>query len=382
MSIGHTPIGFFEAHFKRTPTTIVQAPGRVNLIGEHTDYNQGFVFPTAINFATTVAAAPREDRLINVVAVDYGNAVSQFSLDDIAFDHQQGWSNYVRGIVSVLQTRYEFGGADLLVTGNVPQGAGLSSSASLEIALLKAFADLYQLELDGVQAALLGQKAENDFVGCSCGIMDQLISAMGQHGHAMLLDCQSLAFQSTPIPVGYQLVIVNSNVQRALVDGEYNLRRQQCEEAAQIMGVESLRQASLPLLHEYRESLSETVFRRARHVMTENQRTLDMYSALSASDYRRIRGLMEQSHASMRDDFEITVPAIDYLVEVMQSVLGDAGGARMTGGGFGGCVVALAPEHLVPEMLSVVAERYYVKTGIQETAYVCTAEQGAFAPDR
>jgi galactokinase len=369
----------FHEQFGRTPTSHVRAPGRVNLIGEHTDYNQGFVFPAAINFGTTVVAAARDDRIVNVVAVDYGNKCNSFSLDDIQFDREDGWCNYVRGVAQALQGYAPFGGADLLITGNVPQGAGLSSSASLEIALLKSFSELYELELDGVKAALLGQQAENDFVGCSCGIMDQLVSAMGKKGQALLLDCQSLEFQTIPIPPEYQLVIVNSNIQRGLVDGEYNLRRQQCEEAAAAMGVASLRQADMAMLQSHKASMPDTAYRRARHIITENQRTLDMFSALESKDYRRIGELMALSHASMRDDFEITVPQIDYLVELIQSVLGEVGGARMTGGGFGGCVVSLAPREVVPAITEAVERQYRRATGHKETIYVCTAEEGAFA---
>lgn len=369
----------FHEQFGRLPTTYVQAPGRVNLIGEHTDYNQGFVFPAAINFGTTVVAAARDDRNVNVVAMDYGNKCSSFSLDDIRFDREDGWSNYVRGVAQALQGYTAFGGADLLLTGNVPQGAGLSSSASLEIAVLKSFSELYELGLDGVKAALLGQQAENRFVGCSCGIMDQLVSAMGRQGQALLLDCQSLEFQTTPIPPEYQLVIVNSNIQRGLVDGEYNLRRQQCEQAAAAMGVASLRQANMALLQSHKASMPDTAYRRARHIITENQRTLDMFSALESKDYGRIRELMALSHESMRDDFEITVPPIDYLVELMQAALGDVGGARMTGGGFGGCVVSLAPREAVPHIVDAVERQYRKTIGHKETIYVCTAEEGAFA---
>lgn len=368
----------FYEQFARHATACVRAPGRVNLMGEHTDYNQGFVFPAAINFGTTVVAAARNDRQVNVVAMDYGSKRNSFSLDDIQFDRNDGWSNYVRGVAKALQAHTAFGGADLLITGNVPQGAGLSSSASLEIAVLKALSDLYQLDLGGVQAALLGQEAENRFVGCSCGIMDQLVSAMGKQGQALLLDCQSLAFHTTPIPSGYQLVIINSNVKRGLLDSEYNLRRQQCEQAAAAMGLASLRLADMTLLEYHWASMPETAYRRARHVITENQRTLDLYSALESGEHERIRELMALSHQSMRDDFEITVPPIDCLVDVIQGAVGDLGGARMTGGGFGGCVVSLIPSDAVPDVVEAVERQYHAMTGYKEAVYICTAENGAF----
>ena len=238
----------FEAQYGEAPALIAHAPGRVNIIGEHTDYNEGFVFPAAINFGTWVAATKRADNGIVVTAMDYENQQNQFSLSDINYDEEQGWANYVRGVVKVLKEAIpDFGGANLLVTGNVPQGAGLSSSASFEVAILKALSALYELPLDGVQAALLGQKAENTFVGCSCGIMDQLISAMGNEGNAMLLDCQSLAIEHSPLPDSHQIVIINSNVKRGLVESEYNLRREQCEQGASLLGVSSLREATIEL---------------------------------------------------------------------------------------------------------------------------------------
>ncbi len=379
MTLGQDLEQLFDKHFSRAPTVTVWAPGRVNLLGEHTDYNQGFVLPAAINFGTTLVAAARNDRQVNVVALDCHAKLNSFSLDDIQFDHQDSWSNYIRGSVKSLQGHFMFGGADLLITGDIPQGAGLSSSASLEIAVLRAFSDLYQLGLTGVQAALLGQEAENQFVGCSCGIMDQLASAMGKKGQALLLDCQSLEFKTTAIPPDYQLVIVNSNVRRGLVDSEYNLRRQQCEQAAAAMGLTSLRQADLTLLDSHRAVISATVYRRARHIITENQRTLTMYSALASGEYGRFRELMSLSHLSMRDDFEITAPPVDTLVALIQEAVGDLGGARMTGGGFGGCVVSLVPRDAVSSVVEAVERQYYSLTGLKEAIYTCTAEQGAFA---
>lgn len=370
----------FQQFYGESPALVAHAPGRVNLIGEHTDYNEGFVFPAAINFGTWVAAAKRSDDVINVTAMDYDNQQNEFALTDIQYDENQGWANYVRGVVKVLkEVMPDFSGANLLVTGNVPQGAGLSSSASFEIAILKAISALYALPLDGVKAALLGQKAENTFVGCSCGIMDQLISAMGNEGQAMLLDCQSLDIQHSPLPDSHQIVIINSNVKRGLVDSEYNLRREQCEEGAAILGVSSLREANMTMLEEAKSRMSDVVYRRAKHIITENQRTLEASEALKMGDIQTVSTAMAQSHVSMRDDFEITVRPIDYLVEIIDEVLGNTGGVRMTGGGFGGCVVALAPTDKVDAVKQVVAEKYFDETGYQADIYVCTATQGAFA---
>tara|TARA_B100000029_G_scaffold513913_1_gene614900 strand:- start:349 stop:1491 length:1143 start_codon:yes stop_codon:yes gene_type:complete len=370
----------FETHYGEAPALIAHAPGRVNIIGEHTDYNEGFVFPAAINFGTWVAATKRTDNDIVVTAMDYENQQNQFSLSDINYDEEQGWANYVRGVVKVLKEAMpDFGGANLLVTGNVPQGAGLSSSASFEVAILKALSALYELPLDGVQAALLGQKAENTFVGCSCGIMDQLISAMGNEGMAMLLDCQSLAIEHSPLPDSHQIVIINSNVKRGLVDSEYNLRRQQCEQGASLLGVSSLREATMEMLEGAKAHMPEVVYRRAKHIVTENARTLAASQALKAGDIETVSEAMAQSHISMRDDFEITVRPIDYLVEIIGEVLGKSGGVRMTGGGFGGCVVALVPTDKVEAVKQVVADKYSDETGYSADIYVCTATQGAFA---
>jgi len=370
----------FERCFGSEPTLIAHAPGRVNLIGEHTDYNEGFVFPAAINFGTWIAASERDDNKVVVTALDYEHQQNQFSLNDISYDDGQGWANYVRGVVKVLHAAVPgLGGANLVVTGNVPQGAGLSSSASFEIAVLKALSALYNLPLDGVEAALLGQKAENTFVGCSCGIMDQLVSAMGHQGNAMLLDCQSLAIEHSPLPSSHQIVIINSNVKRGLVDSEYNLRREQCEQAASLLSVPSLREATIEMLQSAKPHMPEVVYRRARHIITENTRTLSASNALKSGDIETVSDAMAQSHVSMRDDFEITVPPIDFLVAIIAEVIGKTGGVRMTGGGFGGCVVALVPTESVAAVKQVVADKYFDKTGYHADIYVCTATQGAFA---
>lgn len=373
-------VSCFTDLYQSEPSCVVHAPGRVNLIGEHTDYNEGFVFPAAINFGTWIAAGKRSGNSIVVTALDYDNQVNEFPLNDIQFDESQGWANYIRGVVKVLQADFpQIGGTELVVTGNVPQGAGLSSSASFEIAILKAFATLYALPLDGIKASLLGQKAENEFVGCSCGIMDQLVSAMGHAGHAMLLDCQSLSIEHAPLPDTHRIVIINSNVKRGLVDSEYNLRRQQCEQGATVMGVTSLRGASLDLLEEKKAAMPDVVYRRCLHVLTENLRTLAAKNALSRADIPAVSRAMADSHVSMRDNFEITVKPIDYLVEIIGEVLGETGGVRMTGGGFGGCVVALVPSDKVDSVKITVNEKYQSATGYIADIYVCEAALGAFA---
>lgn len=370
----------FSKFFNKTADAFFHAPGRVNIIGEHTDYNGGFVLPAAINFGTDIAASLRDDRQVNVQALDINAESVSFSLDDIQFDEKYTWSNYIRGVlIALLQDYPEIKGVDFVVSGNVPQGSGLSSSASFEIAVLKCFASLNNLPLDGIQAALKGQQAENEFVGCSCGIMDQLISAMGKKDQAMLLDCRSLEIQYTSIPKGLNLFIVNSNVKRGLVDSEYNLRREQCEEAAKVMNVELLRDADMRLLEQHKTDMSQTAFVRARHVITENERTLNTLTSLNDGDIETVSRLMRESHMSMKDDFQITTSQIDYLVDLIHADLGAKGGVRMTGGGFGGCVVALVPDDLVDTIKASIEANYEKETGIKESIFICTAEQGAFA---
>lgn len=369
----------FEQVLGYVPSHIIQAPGRVNLIGEHTDYNDGFVLPCAINYQTVVAAAKRDDNIVRVVSVDYDNAVDEFDItQEISFQQDKLWANYIRGVVKCLLERgYKFNGADISVSGDVPQGAGLSSSAALEVVIGQTFKELYNLEISQAEIALNGQQAENQFVGCNCGIMDQMISAKGRENHAMLLDCRSLETEAVSMPEEMAVVIINSNKKRGLVDSEYNTRREQCEEAARIFGVKALRDVSVEQFNEKVSELDELVAKRARHVITENDRTVEAAQALRAHDMKRMGQLMAQSHASMRDDFEITVKEIDTLVDIVKAVIGEQGGVRMTGGGFGGCIVALVPPALVDEVKATVEEKYQAATGLKESIYVCQAKEGA-----
>ncbi len=369
----------FEQVLNYQPTHIIQAPGRVNLIGEHTDYNDGFVLPCAINYQTVVAAAKRDDNLVRLVSVDYGNATDEFDITQaIEFQQDKMWANYIRGVVKCLIARgYEFTGADISVSGNVPQGAGLSSSAALEVVIGQTFKELYQLDISQAEIALNGQQAENEFVGCNCGIMDQMISAEGNENHAMLLDCRSLETTAVSMPEDMAVVIINSNKKRGLVDSEYNTRREQCEEAARIFDVKALRDVSIEQFNEKVDELDELVAKRARHVITENDRTVAAAEALREHDLKRMGVLMAESHASMRDDFEITVKEIDTLVDIVKDVIGDEGGVRMTGGGFGGCIVALVLPTVVDDVKAAVEEKYEAATGLKESIYVCQAKDGA-----
>lgn len=380
MSLKQHTQAIFRQQFNQEPDITIKAPGRVNLIGEHTDYNDGFVLPCAIDYETVISCGKRDDRQIRVIAADYENQQDIFSLDAPIVPHAEyRWADYVRGVVKHLQLRHaDFGGADLVISGNVPQGAGLSSSASLEVAVGQALQSLYQLPLSGVDLALNGQEAENQFVGCNCGIMDQLISALGKQDHALLIDCRTLETRAVAMPENVAVVIINSNVKRGLVDSEYNTRRQQCETAARFFGVKALRDVDPTLFFSIQDELDPVVAKRARHVITENERTLAAADALASGDLKLMGQLMQESHISMRDDFEITVPPIDSLVDIVKSVIGEQGGVRMTGGGFGGCIVALMPTSLVEQVRVAVAQEYPAHSGgRKETFYVCQASQGA-----
>ena len=369
----------FEHHFAAAPTHLSQAPGRVNLIGEHTDYNDGFVLPCAIDFSTVVALRARADDQVQVVALNAGCATDRFDLrSPIERNPRLAWANYIRGVLSTLVSLgLPLRGMDMAIMGDIPQGTGLSSSASLEVALIAGICGLHRIEASPTQWAQWAQAAENRFVGTQCGIMDMWISATAEAHCASLLDCRSLDSQTCQVPEGLQLVIINSNIRRGLVGSEYNLRRQQCEAAARHFGQASLRDVSLQELLAQQNRLDPLVFARARHILTENARTLDMAQALRDGKVTTISALMAQSHASMRDDFAITVPAIDHLVAIVQDVVGSSGGVRMTGGGFGGCVVALVP----PERMSACVERlaldYRSPDGVNAEVYRPAISAGA-----
>lgn len=369
----------FEARYDATPERAYFAPGRVNLIGEHTDYNEGFVLPCAIQFGTHIAARVRPDQQVRVASTSYETRAVQFELTpSIPRSEEAPWSDYVRAVFDVLLRRgHRLKGLDLLLMGDVPQGAGLSSSASLQVAVALCLSELNGLALSPTALALLAQEAENDYVGCRCGVMDQLASSASEHGHATLIDCRDLSLRAVSIPKGAALLIVNSNVKRGLVESAYNERRAQCEEAAQLIGARSLREVSIERLERAAGALPPLTYRRARHVVSENKRTLEAAEALSAGDLSRFGQLMRASHDSLRADFEVTVPQVDLLAELLNQLIGARGGARMTGGGFGGCVVALAPIDLIPELQQAVMNQYEAQTGLVPSMYLCHASAGA-----
>ncbi|QDJ13022.1 galactokinase [Mergibacter septicus] len=370
----------FAQQFSVAPNLQVYAPGRVNIIGEHTDYNDGFVMPCAINYGTSISGRKRDDHLFRVYAADLDD-YDQFYLNQPITKSEKKWQNYLRGVVHFIQQQYPtfIQGADLVICGNVPLSAGLSSSASLEIAVGKFCQLLANLSLTPTELALIGQKAENQFVGCQCGNMDQLISALGQENHLLMIDCRNLTTKAVPFPPNLAIMVINSNVKHDLVTGEYNSRRQQCEMAAKFFNVPALRDVSLDQFLAQEKALmaiDPLVAKRAKHIISENQRVIDAVNALQQNDIKYLGELMAQSHKSMRDAFEITVPQIDYLVELAQTAIGQQGGARMTGGGFGGCVVAIAPVEKVEAVRKIIAENYQQKTGLKEDFYLCRAMAG------
>jgi galactokinase len=368
----------YRRHFGTEPEMLFRAPGRVNIIGEHTDYNDGFVLPCAIDRETVVAIGRNAGASITAVASDFGEHRDSFALAGPIAHVQADWANYVRGVAHQMMAEgITLCGAQMAIAGNVPLGSGLSSSAALEVAVGNALAGIAGQPVDPVQMAKIAQRAENDFVGCACGIMDQLISARGQAGHALLIDCRSLDCTPVSLPDGVSIIIAHSGVRHAHAGGEYNDRRQQCEAAAQHYDVSALRDLTFEQLEAGKGGLDDVSYRRARHVVTENARTEAAALALKRGNLERLGELMEQSHRSMRDDFEITVPAVDELAAIMAAPLAGEGGARMTGGGFGGCVIALAPDARVAAVVKAVADQYRTPEGLPADVFVCQPSAGA-----
>jgi len=330
-----TLLDAFRRAFGRPAQLIAEAPGRVNLIGEHTDYNEGHVLPLAIDRTLSVAAAPREGE-VRAVALDCGEE-DAFALEGFAPAPGGGWRNYVRGVAWALAgAGHRLRALDLAFTGDVPIGAGLSSSAALEVALAAAFAAAGDFPLAGRELALLAQRAENEFAGVQCGIMDQLAAVFGREGHALLIDCRSLEVEPLPLALGdVAIVVVDSAVRRTLGESAYNERRRQCAEAATALGVTALRDATAETLEARRAGLTETLYRRARHVVTEEARVAAAVGALRRGDLAALGRLLCESHASLRGDFEVSCPETDLLVELAMGTEGVLG-ARLTGAGFGG----------------------------------------------
>lgn len=371
-------IDVYRRHFGAEPDMLFRAPGRVNLIGEHTDYNDGFVLPAAIHRQTVVAIGRANSTVITSIASDFGEDLDRFALDRPIDVVSPDWANYVRGVAQAMLTEgIELTGANLAIAGDVPLGSGLSSSAALEVAVGNALAGIAGQAIEPTRMAKIAQRAENEFVGCACGIMDQLISTRGEAGKALLIDCRSLECTPVPLPDGVSIIIAHSGVRHAHAGGEYNDRRVQCEAAAQHYGVVALRDLTIVQLETGKQGLDDVAYRRARHVVTENARTLAAADALRFGDLQHLGELMEQSHRSMRDDFEITVPAVDDLAKVMAAPLNGEGGARMTGGGFGGCVIAVTTDSKADLVVGAIANNYRTPEGLQAEVFVCQPSAGA-----
>jgi galactokinase len=360
---------------------IFAAPGRVNLIGEHTDYNDGLVMPAAIGFYTWVAAHKRSDRNLSVYSDIFDEEIV-LSLEELSGPPRGHWSDFIRGVASTLQQAgHKLFGANVIIHGEVPLGAGLSSSASLEVAAAQALTQISGLKLSRLELVKLCQKAEHEFAGTRCGIMDQFAASFSEEGHALFLDCRSLEYRLLPIPRNLRLVVCNSMVRHELASGEYNLRRADCETGVTILRrhvprVCALRDVEVQDLERYESELGEQVYPRCRHVVTENQRVLKAVAALEAMDAQRFGELMYASHASLRDDYAVSCKELDLLVDLASAVPG-VFGARMTGGGFGGCTVNFVRAESVSEFQARIIQTYSNETGITPQAYVCEPAQGA-----
>lgn len=362
---------------------IFRAPGRVNLIGEHTDYNDGFVMPAAIGFYTWIAAGKRVDRTMHAYSDRFDEKIS-LSLDALAGPPRRHWSDYIRGVAATLQqTGHKFTGANLAIHGEVPLGAGLSSSASLEVATVLALTSVSEIVVPGLELVRLCQAAEHEYAGTRCGIMDQFVVSFGIAGHALMLDCRSLEYQHLPIPRDLSLVICNSMVRHELASGEYNRRRFDCETGVKLLqrflpGITALRDVAIEDLERYKHELPEQVYRRCRHVVSENGRVLAAAKALQRREPERFGTLMYSSHASLRDDYEVSCKELDLLVDLASSSSG-VYGARMTGGGFGGCTVNLVRAECASDFKGHLAHTYQKATGIAPDVYICEPAQGAGA---
>jgi galactokinase len=366
----------FTTRFGERPSLIVRAPGRVNLIGEHTDYNDGFVLPMAIDRAIWLALRPRDDQRVLLHSLDFDHP-ADFALDNFS-PGDEGWVEYVKGMAWALQeSGFALRGWEGVSAGDIPVGAGLSSSAALELATARAFAAVSDLPWDPTQMARLAQFAENQWVGVNCGIMDQMISASGKAGHALLIDCRTLETQLAPLPPGTAVVVMDTATRRGLVDSAYNERRAQCETAARFFGVAALRDVDEATFNGRAADLDPITRQRARHVITENQRTIDAMAAMLQEDAAELGRLLNASHASLRDDFSVSSAELNQIVECAQRRVTACFGARMTGGGFGGCAVALVDAESAQAFGQAVAACYQAATGLQPQIYICRPADGA-----
>lgn len=370
----------FDRLFGSTPF-IVRSPGRVNIIGEHTDYNEGFVLPAAIDKAIYVGVSQREDDLIHLYAVDFKESF-QVALSTLA-PTEKGWPNYILGVVDQLQKAgHTLSGFNLVVDGDVPLGAGLSSSAALECATAFALNELFALGIERMKMVRLAQMAEHSFAGVKCGIMDQFASLMGRKDHVLRLDCRSLEYEYVPLKLdGYKVLLLNTNVKHSLASSEYNTRRAQCEQGVVWVKeghpeVHSLRDVTIDMLDRYVAPKDELIYRRCRYVVEENTRLTEGCEDLKRGDLAALGKKMFQTHEGLSKDYEVSCPELDFLVNAVKNnpnVLG----ARMMGGGFGGCTINLVREEAIDSLIEVLSKTYRTATGLELTAYVAQVEGGS-----
>jgi galactokinase len=379
MRIAEELVSKFKALFGAAPR-LFRAPGRVNVIGDHTDYNDGFVLPAAIDLSTIAAVAPRGDRRVRVHTLAFARTF-EFELDDPAPKPRGDWSDYVRGVTLALeQAGNRLIGVDLMLHGDLPMGSGLSASAALEVATGFALCQISGVAIDLTDLALCCQRAENQFVGMRCGIMDQFISCRAVAGCALLLDCRDLETRRVRLPTRARLVICDTMVHHELASSAYNQRRESCERAVALLstpleGVKALRDVTQDQLTRFAALLPDPLLRRARHVVSENARVLHAEAALAAGDLAECGWLMNESHRSLRDDYEVSCPELDLMVELARAIPG-VHGARMTGGGFGGCVVGLVEADRVEEFREIVGEAYRDATKLTPRIFACAPAAG------
>lgn len=358
------------------PEILVRAPGRVNLIGEHTDYNDGYVLPMAINRFFWIALTPRQDNLVQIYSVDLEEQII-FDVNCPTRGESGHWSEYIKGVAWALAERgFTLHGWNGVAAGNIPIGAGLSSSAAVELAVARAFCAVSKTIWQPVEMAKIAQRAEIEWVGVNCGIMDQLISAAGIAGHALLIDCRSLEFEAVPLPKEAVIVVLDTSTRRGLVDSAYNERRKQCEQAAAFFGVPFLRDVSMKTFTERSGDMPFLAQKRARHIITENARTVKAAEVMRRGDAVTLGKLMNASHESLANDYEVSSSALDTIVSIAQS-RPECYGARMTGAGFGGCGVALVNRTGITSFSANVTARYQKLTNIDAKLYICQAEDGA-----
>ncbi|MBT9131879.1 galactokinase [candidate division NPL-UPA2 bacterium Unc8] len=363
---------------------LARAPGRVNLIGEHTDYNKGFVLPIAINQEIIAAFLPRQDRLISLCSSNF-SSFCQFSLDEVTYNEKEHWANYVKGVIRVLQEEgVRLSGMSMVLEGDIPIGVGLSSSAATEIVTAVSLQIINGFTISPLEMVKLCQKAENEFVGVNCGIMDQFTSLLGEKDRALFLDCRSLEYKQIPLLFmeNLRIVICNTRVNRRLAkSGYYNDRRRECAEGVShlrefLPEIDTLRDVTIDSFEKYKHHLPGNIKKRCRHVVRENDRVVQAVAALGEDNLGKFGDLMNESHQSLRDDYEVSCNELDLMVEIAREIDGVLG-ARMTGAGFGGCTVNFVEKKSINQFHKIVTEKYKKETGIQPEIYVCQAKNGA-----